>query len=332
MKLAILGCGAWGTALAIAFGERHDVVLWGRDAAQVEALRATRQNQHYLPGATLPAGVRPSADLPVAVANADLILAAVPTNALRQTLRALKTTVSPGALVWACKGFEQASSRLPHQIVQEEIGGAHSCGVLSGPSFAKEVAEGKPAALTLASSDGQFARAAAHELHGPRLRVYSSGDVAGVELGGALKNVIAIAVGVSDGLELGSNARAALITRGLAEMKRLGVQLGGQPETFTGLTGLGDLVLTCTGDLSRNRRVGLALAKGQPLASVLTQLGHVAEGVFTAPEVRRIAASLNVDMPITEAVCALLDGRVSAAEAVAELMRRDPKAEQQSMS
>jgi glycerol-3-phosphate dehydrogenase (NAD(P)+) len=173
---------------------------------------------------------------------------------------------------------------------------------------------------------------AAHELHGPRLRIYSSSDVAGVELGGALKNVIAIAVGVSDGLELGNNARAALITRGLAEMKRLGVKLGGQTDTFAGLTGLGDRVRTCTGDLSRNRRVGLALAKGRPLASVLTQLGHVAEGVLTAPEVKHIAAGLNVEMPITEAVCALLDGRVSAAEAVAELMRRDPKSEQQSIT
>ena len=332
MKLAILGCGAWGTALAISLGERHSVVLWGRDAAQVETLRATRQNQHYLPGATIPAGVCPSADLSAAIANVDLILAAVPTNALRQTLRVLKTAGSHTALVWACKGFEQASSRLPHQIVKEELGAAASCGVLSGPSFAKEVAEGKPAALTLASTDVHFAQAAAHELHGPRLRVYSSSDVAGVELGGALKNVIAIAVGVSDGLGLGNNARAALITRGLAEMKRLGVQLGGQPETFAGLTGLGDLVLTCTGDLSRNRRVGLALAKGQPLASVLTQLGHVAEGVLTAPEVKRIAADLNVEMPITEAVCALLAGQVSAAEAVAELMRRDPKAEHQSIS
>jgi glycerol-3-phosphate dehydrogenase (NAD(P)+) len=331
VKLAILGCGAWGTALAISFGERHSVALWGRNATHVEALRATRQNQHYLPGPILPAGVCPSADLPAAIANADLILAVVPTNALRQTLRALKTAGSQTALVWACKGFEQATSQLPHQIVQEELGAAASCGVLSGPSFAMEVAEGKPAALTLASTDVQFARAVAHELHGPRLRVYSSSDVVGVELGGALKNVIAIAVGVSDGLELGNNARAALITRGLAEMKRLGVKLGGQPETFTGLTGLGDLVLTCTGDLSRNRRVGLALAKGQPLASVLTQLGHVAEGVLTAPEVKRIAASLNVEMPITEAVCALLDGRVSPAEAVAELMRRDPKAEQQSI-
>jgi glycerol-3-phosphate dehydrogenase (NAD(P)+) len=327
MKIAILGCGAWGTALALALGGRHEVRLWGRDAARVEALQTTRENRRYLPGAFLPAEVSLTSDLAAATVDAALILAVVPTNALRDTLRALRAVGSRVPIVWACKGFEQATGKLPHQIVEEELGTATLCGVLSGPSFAREVAEGKPAALTLASHDDAFAKATARELHGLRLRVYSSGDVAGVELGGALKNVIAIAAGASDGLDLGNNARAALITRGLAETTRLGVKLGGQPETFMGLSGVGDLVLTCTGDLSRNRRVGLELAKGQTLAAILAKLGHVAEGVYTAPEVARIAADVGVEMPITEAVCALLEGRVSAAEAVDALMRRDPKAE-----
>jgi glycerol-3-phosphate dehydrogenase (NAD(P)+) len=327
MKLAILGSGAWGTALAISLSERHGVSLWGRDAAHIEAIKVGRENQRYLPGVLLPAQVSPLGDFSAAIIDADLVLAVLPTNALRQTVRALKAAGCRAPLVWACKGFEQGSARLPHQIVKEELGDRTQCGVLSGPSFAKEVAEGKPAALTLASGDVHFALRTARELHGSRLRVYSSNDVAGVELGGAIKNVIAIAAGVSDGLGLGNNARAALITRGLAEIARLGVKLQGQPETFTGLTGVGDLVLTCTSDLSRNRRVGLALASGQLLADILAQLGHVAEGVTTAPEVARVAAMLNVEMPITETVCALLSGRVSAAAAVDGLMRRDPKAE-----
>jgi glycerol-3-phosphate dehydrogenase (NAD(P)+) len=327
MKLAILGSGAWGTALAISLSERHGVSLWGRDAAHIEAIKVGRENQRYLPGVLLPAQVSPLGDFSAAIIDADLVLAVLPTNALRQTVRALKAAGCRAPLVWACKGFEQGSARLPHQIVKEELGDRTQCGVLSGPSFAKEVAEGKPAALTLASCDEHFALRTARELHGSRLRVYSSNDVAGVELGGALKNVIAIAAGVSDGLGLGNNARAALITRGLAEIARLGVKLQGQPETFTGLTGLGDLVLTCTSDLSRNRRVGLALARGQLLADILAQLGQVAEGVTTAPEVARVAAMLNVEMPITETVCALLGGRVSAAAAVDGLMRRDPRAE-----
>jgi glycerol-3-phosphate dehydrogenase (NAD(P)+) len=327
MKLAILGSGAWGTALAISLSERHGVSLWGRDAAHIEAIKVGRENQRYLPGVLLPAQVSPLGDFSAAIIDADLVLAVLPTNALRQTVRALKAAGCRAPLVWACKGFEQGSARLPHQIVKEELGDRTQCGVLSGPSFAKEVAEGKPAALTLASGDEHFALRTARELHGSRLRVYSSNDVAGVELGGALKNVIAIAAGVSDGLGLGNNARSALITRGLAEIARVGVKLQGQPETFTGLTGVGDLVLTCTSDLSRNRRVGLALARGLLLADFLAQLGHVAEGVTTAPEVARVAAMLNVEMPITETVCALLSGRVSAAAAVDGLMRRDPRAE-----
>jgi glycerol-3-phosphate dehydrogenase (NAD(P)+) len=327
MKIAVLGSGAWGTALAIAFATRHEVTLWGRDAAQVDALRRDRCNHRYLPDIAIPESIALTSHLPQALASANLLLAAVPTNALRETLRALVPAQEGTPLVWACKGFEKASSRLPHQIVAEELGADLCCGALSGPSFAREVAEGKPAALTLASSDVVFARTVARELHSPRLRVYSSNDVIGVELGGALKNVIAIAAGVCDGLGLGYNARAALITRGLAEATRLGVRLGGEAETFMGLTGMGDLVLTCTGDLSRNRRVGLSLAQGLPLAQILGQLGHVAEGVPTAPEVARIAREAGVEMPITDAVCALLGGQISASEAVEALMRRDPKAE-----
>jgi len=229
--------------------------------------------------------------------------------------------------VWLCKGLEQDSGLMPHQIVEAVLGTDARCGVLSGPSFALEVARGLPCALTLASRDAGFAREAAQCLHGGRLRVYYSDDVAGVEVGGAVKNVMAIAVGISDGLGLGQNARAALITRGLAEIVRLGVAMGGSPETFLGLAGAGDLILTATGDLSRNRRVGLALARGEPLERILAGLGHVAEGVRTAGEVVRIARARKVDMPISEAVAAVIAGRLAAAAAVELLLARDPKSE-----
>lgn len=327
MKISILGAGAWGTALAISLARQHDVRLWGRDAQQISDLQRLRENQRYLPAVPIPAPVLLTADLETALRGADLMLCVVPTNALRDTARAVAAIAPSLPLIWACKGFEKNSGVLPHQIVDATRGRRGPCGVLSGPSFAQEVADGKPAALTLASSDASFAHDLALQLNSSRLRVYSSNDVIGVELGGAVKNVIAIAAGISDGLGLGNNARAALITRGLAETTRLGLALGGLPETFMGLTGLGDLVLTTTGDLSRNRRVGLALARGEPIATILQKLGHVAEGVATAPEVARIAAGLGLEMPITAAVCAVIDGKLSAAAAVDALMRRDPKAE-----
>ena len=327
MNITLLGAGAWGTALAISLCRHHTVRLWGRDAEQMRELSRLRENRRYLSGISLPPAITLAADLRTALDRTALILAVVPSNALRETVRLVATTAPGLPFLWACKGFEKSSGKLPHQIVTIELGDTVPCGVLSGPSFAQEVADGKPAALTLASSDSTFAHDLARKLNSNRLRVYSSNDVAGVELGGAIKNVIAIAAGISDGLGLGNNARAALITRGLAETTRLGLRMGGQLETFMGLTGLGDLVLTTTGDLSRNRRVGLALARGENIVSILEQLGHVAEGVSTAPEVARIAAALGVEMPITEAVCAVIDGQLSAADSVEALMRRDPKAE-----
>ena len=328
MNVAILGAGAWGTALAIALSARHAARLWARDPVQARSLDASRCNARYLPEVALPAPVGVTGSLERALDGARLALVVTPTAGLRETLTALRGTRPGLPVVWACKGFERSSARLPHEIAAEELG-AVRCGALSGPSFALEVAQGRPTALTLASRDADFARATARELHQPTLRVYFSTDLSGVEIGGAVKNVMAIATGICDGLGLGLNARAALITRGLAEITRLGVALGGRPETFMGLAGAGDLILTCTGDLSRNRRVGLLLAQGHGIEDILLGLGHVAEGVFSAQEVQRIAAAQGIDMPITRAVCDVLYHGVRAKEAVQSLLARDPKEEAQ---
>jgi glycerol-3-phosphate dehydrogenase (NAD(P)+) len=325
MKISVLGAGAWGTALGASLSPRHEVVLWGRDAEQCRAIAAGRRNQRYLPEIELPPQLAIEAEFAAATAAAELVLVATPTAALRDMLARLAPLRRP--VVWLCKGFEPQRAELPHQIAAEVLPSGSACGALSGPSFALEVARGLPTALTLASADAGFSQATARALHGPRLRVYFSTDVAGVELGGAVKNVMAIATGIADGLGLGANARAALITRGLAEIARLGATLGGRPETFTGLTGAGDLILTCTGDLSRNRRVGLALAQGKKLDDILRELGHVAEGVHTAAAVETRARQLGVEMPITRAVCAVLFGGVSPREAVEQLLARDPRGE-----
>jgi len=325
MKIAILGAGAWGTALAIALSGKHRIALWARTMADAEQLLQTRCNQRYLPEVGLPASVEPTADFNAAMAGADLALIATPTAGLRDTLRQLSSVKIP--VVWACKGFEAGTATLPHRLVAAELGLDRPCAVLSGPSFALEVARGCPTAITLASGNATFARDMARELHQPRLRVYYSTDVVGVEVGGAVKNVMAIATGICDGLNLGLNARAALITRGLAEMTRLGLKLGGCAETFMGLTGAGDLILTCTGDLSRNRRVGLLLASGQKLDSVLNHLGHVAEGVHSARETARLAKEADVDMPITAAVCDVLFAGMAPQAAVQQLLTRDPRSE-----
>jgi len=327
MKIAVLGAGAWGTAIGINLAARHDVRLWARDPAVVAALRADGVNRRYLPGFKLPPALVPVADLARALDGAELVLAAVTTSGLRATLRAVRAAGCAAPLVWLCKGFESGQAKLPHQVCAEEMPDGVPRGALSGPSFAEEVARGLPAALTLASTDGSFARDAARALHGPTLRIYPSEDVVGVAAAGAVKNVMAIAAGVSDGLGLGLSARAALITRGLAEMMRLGVALGGRSATFMGLAGVGDLLLTCTGDLSRNRRVGLALARGTALAEVLAGLGHTAEGVHTARAVKELALALKVEMPITRAVCQVLDDPRQARGAVQELLAREQKAE-----
>lgn len=327
MKIAVLGAGAWGTAISITLAQRHDVTLWARDAGQCASMRSARSNQRYLPGFALPANLVLENDIAAAVAGCELALVAVTTNGLRATFERLREARCAAPVVWLCKGFEKERAKLPHQVCAEELGAGVRCGVLSGPSFAEEVARGLPTAVTLASSDPEFARTAAHDLHSATLRVYCTDDVIGVEVAGAVKNVMAIAAGICDGLDLGLNARAALITRGLAEMTRLGIRLGGRIETFMGLAGAGDLILTCTGDLSRNRRVGLRLAQGVPLADILAELGHVAEGVYSAREVARLARELAVDMPITVAVCRVLDDPTAAGAAVKELLHREPKAE-----
>lgn len=327
MNIAILGAGAWGTALAMSLSARHRVTLWARDARQITAMLASRRNQRYLPEIPLPLELQLTADLSAALVNSELILIVVPVSALRATLQQIVQLSIRVPVIWACKGFEADTSRLPHQVVEETLSPAVLSGVLSGPSFALEVARGLPTALTLASSDANFARQTAQSLHHARLRVYSSTDVIGVEVGGAVKNVMAIAAGIADGLGFGHNARAALITRGLAEMMRLGLKLGGNAETLGGLSGAGDLVLTCTGDLSRNRQVGVLLAQQQALPDILRQLGHVAEGVYTVREVYHLAQRLGVDMPICEAVYRVLYEHVPAARAVEALLNRTPNSE-----
>ena len=326
MNVTILGAGAWGTALAIALAERHAITLWARDPAQRAAL-ATDRLSRYLREVPLPSSVTVADDVGDAIRAADIVLVATPTAGLRAAVALVRDAGKRLPVVWACKGFEQASAKLPHQIAAETLGADAPCGALSGPSFALEVARGQPTAVTLAAAEIGLARELARELHQRRLRVYYSDDVVGVEVGGAVKNVMAIATGIADGLGLGQNARAALITRGLAEVTRLGVALGGRPETFMGLTGAGDLILTCTGELSRNRRVGLALGAGEALEAILARLGHVAEGVYTASAVDRLARAQGIDMPITRGVCAVLFEGLAPAAAVEQLLARDPRSE-----
>lgn len=324
--IAVLGAGAWGTALATSLAGRHEVVLWARNPVQAAEMTASRRNARYLPEVELPAALRFTSDLSSALNDAQLALLVVPSGALRPLAHELAALAPALPVVWACKGFEAGSRKLPHEVVAEEMPRT-PCGVLSGPSFAREVAQGLPTALTLASRDAAFARRSALLLHGGRLRVYASGDVMGVELGGAVKNVLAIAAGIADGMGFGHNARAALITRGLAEITRLGAALGGLPETFMGLAGMGDLILTCTGDLSRNRQVGLSLARGKSLEAILRDLGHVAEGVNTAREVYGLAREHGVDMPISRAVYEVLYQGLAPRTAVEGLLSRAPGVE-----
>jgi len=311
----------------VTLSSNYPVALCCRSAASAATLRRDNENRRYLPGVRLGPSVTVVSEIEAALESANLALFVVPTAGLREALRAARDLLGESGCVWACKGFEKGSGKLPHEIASEELLPTTRRGVLSGPSFAADVARGLPTAVTLAGPQERFAVSTAKHLHTGRFRVYSSTDLTGVEVGGAVKNVIAIAAGICDGLRLGDSARAALVTRGLAEITRLGVQLGGRIETFMGLSGLGDLTLTCTGDLSRNRRVGLALASGKRLAEVLSELGHVAEGVHTAAEVLRLANDLGVEMPITEAVAGVLNESISPAAAVDALLSRDPKPE-----
>jgi glycerol-3-phosphate dehydrogenase (NAD(P)+) len=327
MRIAILGSGAWGTALAVSFAPRHQVTLWSREAEEIEAMVRDRSNQRFLPDIPLPAELKLSTSLNEALADAELAIVAVPVAGLRSTLLQLAKLPSPVSVIWVCKGFESETSQFPHQIAEEILPASFPRGVLSGPSFAQEVARSQPTAMTLASNDGEFAQRAAKALHHSRLRIYSSTDMVGVEIGGAVKNVLAIAAGICDGMKMGLNARAALLTRGLAEMTRLGLQMGGRAETLGGLSGVGDLILTCTGDLSRNRQVGMLLAQHKSLDNILSELGHVAEGVYTAREVHRIAQQYGVEMPICEAVYRVLYENLAADKAVEALLSRQPNSE-----
>lgn len=333
MNVGVLGAGAWGTALAIASAPRHPTWLWARDEAQAQQMREQRCNLRYLPEVELPDALQVTDDHDAVVRHArdGLLVIATPMSALRERLCALPAGCP---VLWLCKGFEAGSGALGHEIARELRPGV-PCGVLSGPSFAIEVARGQPTALVAASTDARLCAAAVEALHGEGLRIYTSTDPVGVEVGGAVKNVLAIATGMLDGLAArqgegpmpGLNARAALITRGLAEMTRLGVALGARAETFMGLSGLGDLVLTATGDLSRNRQVGLLLARGVALPEILEQLGHVAEGVSCARAVDDRARALAVEMPITQAVVRVLQGDVTPMQALAQLMERSARAE-----
>jgi glycerol-3-phosphate dehydrogenase (NAD(P)+) len=326
MRIAVLGAGAWGTALAITFAARHQVMLWARDASRVADMAHNRENLRYLPQCPFPPALQVTADFRAALAGADLALLAAPLAGLRPMLEQLKASAPAMPFLWVCKGLEAGSGLLPHQVVAEVMGDA-ACGVLTGPSFALEVARGLPTAITLAAANADFAETMAQRLHGGNLRIYANEDLIGAEVGGAVKNVLAIATGICDGLGLGANARAALITRGLVEITRFGEALGAKRETFMGLAGMGDLILTCTGELSRNRRVGLLLAEGRALPDIVRELGHVAEGVPAAREVNRRAVELGIEMPITRAVAAVLDGRLTPRAAVEQLMARDPKHE-----
>jgi glycerol-3-phosphate dehydrogenase (NAD(P)+) len=335
MNILVLGAGAWGTAVAISAAQHpaaHGVTLWTRNAQQCAAMQATRCNARYLPDRALPPSLAlVSGAVPVQLAaRADVVIVATPTAALREFLTLLQHCPAPVA--WLCKGFEAAPAGsnafglLAHEVCAQVAPQLRS-GALSGPSFAQEVARGQPTALVAASQHASVREALVQALHSSSLRVYANEDIVGVEVGGAVKNVLAIATGLCDGLALGLNARAALITRGLAEMTRLGIALGAKAETFMGLSGLGDLVLTATGDLSRNRRVGQLLAQGQSLQQAVASLGHVAEGVYSARTVVQRARHLGVEMPISEGVVALLDGQLQSSDAVSMLMGRDPKEE-----
>lgn len=349
MNITILAAGAWGTAMAVAAQRAAQaqnngarVTLWTHDAALAQAMVDARQNTRYLPDVPLPEGLAlshaPLREVAAAACADDVLIVAAPTAALREVLGHITASGTQAALAWLCKGFElpqdidlkrensKTLGLMPHEIAAQ-VAPHLRCAALSGPSFAREVGLAMPTCLVAASADAELRRRLVGALHGGALRVYGNEDIVGVEVGGAVKNVLAIAAGLCDGLQLGLNARAALLTRGLAEMTRLGVALGARAQTFMGLTGLGDLILTATGELSRNRKVGLLLAQGMALPQALASLGHVAEGVYSAPTVLARADALGVDMPIARAVVAVLQGGVEPTQALQALLTRDPKDE-----
>lgn len=327
MKITVLGAGAWGTALAMQISQQHQVTLWARNKAHVSGMRNVRANPLYLGDFKFNDNLQVESDLDLALKHSDFILSVVPTSGFRPILQEIKKLGYRLPVIWANKGLEPVTAKLPNEVALEELGADQAWGALSGPSFAAELVRGLPTAVTLAANDTSFANEAGAVLHGGSFRVYTSTDVAGVAVGGALKNVMAIAAGISDGMQFGNNARAALITRGLAEITRFGLAVGGQKETFMGLAGAGDLILTCTGQYSRNREVGLQLASGKSLDDILQSLGHVAEGVYTAREVVKRAKELGVDMPITFEVDQVLSHGQSPRTAVENLLSREQKSE-----
>lgn len=327
--VAVLGAGSWGTALAALIARHgHPTTLWGRDAAMIDAIDSRHENPRYLPGIPLPQSLHATSDLASALAGSDLVLVVVPSHAFAETLRALALhRPAHAGVAWATKGFEPGSGRFLHEVAGEILPADVPLAVVTGPSFAKEVAAGLPTALTVHSDTPAFAQQMAEVLHGPAFRAYTGDDMLGAELGGAMKNVLAVATGVADGMNLGLNARAGLITRGLNEMLRLNLAIGGKAETLMGLAGLGDLVLTCTGDLSRNRRLGLALGRGQSIDEAVREIGQVVESLQTAEEVMRQADRHGVELPISSHVRDVLRGSITPAEGLKHLMGREQKPE-----
>ena len=327
--IAVLGAGSWGTGLALQLdrsGSRS--ILWDRDTENLSLIRSTRRNQRYLPDIEIPDSIGVEDDILVAVKAADHVLLVTPSYAFASIIKTIREVLRPGqGVAWACKGFEPGSGRLFHDVATELLPEGTPQAIVTGPSFAKEVAMNLPTAVTVAGSDSAFTKVMANALHGGRFRAYTSDDMIGAELGGAVKNVMAVATGICDGMKLGDNARAALITRGLAEMMRLGAALNAKPETLMGLAGAGDLILTCTGDLSRNRQLGLKLGKGKTLSQALDEIGQVVEGVNSAAEVQRLAIAHNINMPISEQVNGIIHKGWDPVEGVARLLAREQKAE-----
>ena len=332
MSFLILGAGSWGCATGLQLARmKHDVIIWGRDAEQIKRMQETRENKRYLPGVKFPDNVSFVSDaVEKYIPKCEYIIVAVPSHVFREIVEKVKPHFShQQTLMWITKGLDPETNQLLHYVVQEMLGDTVKLAVLSGPSFAEEVAEDLPTAVTIASNDKHVAEKLVKLFHSPRFRVYASTDIVGVEVGGAMKNVLAIAVGIAQGLGCGANAQAALITRGLAEMMRLGKELGGLPETFMGLTGVGDLILTCTNDMSRNRRFGVAVGKGQSREAALKSIDQVVEGLKTAKEIYSLKKKYPIDMPIVEQVYKVLYENVPPSQALEALLAREPKGERQ---
>lgn len=327
MKFTVIGAGSWGTALAMQMARNGTTYLWGRNPEHISDMQKTRSNEAYLPGITFPDDLLLEPDLEKAIEVSDAILVVSPSHAFAEILHRIKPLIGNRPLAWASKGFEPGSGRFLHEVAEEIMGHDTPIALVTGPSFAQDVAEGKPTLVTVASSNDDFALQVTNALHNSQFRVYISDDMVGAELGGAVKNVLALATGISDGMQLGDNTRAAILTRGMAEMIRLCTAMNCKTETLMGLSGLGDLVLTCTGDLSRNRRMGLALGRGQSIEEAKKAIGQVVEGIGTADEVMRLAQKYNVDMPISEHVWKVVNGELTPAEALKDLMSRGPRQE-----